>query len=181
MKVKLYIILFLFYSVNCEQGQFTVAQMLCERQTTNDLVKFLDHFDYKAPFPKEFICDESRALLNAAAIKYHRCINIDAYADSLRDPEFEGSRIRIDVAHFLRKYKKILGRIPRIVRTLYMAALGQLIITTNMDEAVLIVKVIFLISNCETEGNLEDGSETECLKMRKKIMHLTTGIFYYSI
>lgn len=71
-------------SINCKEGQTTVAQRLGERHTTDDIVQFLKSFHRQgAPAPKEFICDGSRALLNAAVHTYSRHSNIEEYANSI--------------------------------------------------------------------------------------------------
>lgn len=52
-----------------------------------------------APFPKELVCDESRALLNVAVGVYARTYtDINDYADHLESADIT-TRIRQDVAH----------------------------------------------------------------------------------
>lgn len=78
--------MFIFFSINCEVGQITVAQRLGERHTTKDVMLFFLNFhNFGAPYPREFICDSSRALLNAAVLTYSRFRNIEEYAEGIKD------------------------------------------------------------------------------------------------
>ena len=135
----------------------------------------IDFHSFGAPFPKEFICDGARALLNAAVLTYSRLSNIQEYADGMKNTENIKTRIRMDVAHFKNKYRKHLKNINRRVFCLYMAAIGQLLMTQNLNEAEDIILAIFLLENCETEGFLPNGENSECLKKKTWLITLVTS------
>lgn len=63
----------------------------------------IDFHSFVAPFPKEFICDGARALLNAAVLTYSRFFNIQEYADAMKNAENVKTSIHVDVAHFKNK------------------------------------------------------------------------------
>lgn len=172
-----------YFSVHCQICQFTAAIQIAERQRSMDIMIFLMrfHFSSHIPFPKEFVCDGSRALLNAAVSVYSPMYcDIDEYADVLENVEVK-TRIRQDVAHFMNIYSKLFKKLPRQVRTQYMAAVGALVKTTCQKIAENIIKSIFLLSECETEGSLENGELTECCKIKKWIISYVTGIFFSHI
>lgn len=141
----------------------------------------LDFHGAGAPMPKEFICDESRALLNAAVLTYSSFSNIEQYADAMRNPNFSITRIRIDVAHFHRKYKVLLANVNRRVKAFYMAAVGQLLISQDLKEAEEIIKAIFIISKSETEGTLQNGLETKCCSKKKWLTGMITSENLYQL
>jgi len=57
--------------------------------------------------PKEVVCDSSKALLIAITHPLTDYLNIDDYADAFRNTTLPKCYIRIDVAHFIKKYVKI--------------------------------------------------------------------------
>ena len=135
----------------------------------------IDFHSFGAPFPKEFICDGARALLNAAVLTYSRSSTIEEYADAIKNVENVKTHIRMDVAHFKNKYRKLLKNINRRIFCLYMAAIGRLLMTQNLNEAENIILAIFLLENCETEGFLPNGEKTECLKKKTRLITLVTS------
>lgn len=137
---------------------------------------FLNNFhDSGAPPPKEFVCDGSRALLNAAALTYSPYPNIDVYAKKIKDDDVV-TRIRMDVAHFQNVYKNLLKDVNRRVRCLYLASTGQLLMTQDLNETENIVKSIFLLAKCESEGKREDEQSTQCSKRMLWMTQLVTGM-----
>lgn len=57
-------------------------------------------------------------------------------------------------------FKNSFKNLPKQIRTQYVAAIGALIKCTNKLDSEKIIKAIFLLSRCETEGQLEDGQLT---------------------
>uniref|UniRef100_A0A6P7GIZ1 Uncharacterized protein LOC114343278 n=1 Tax=Diabrotica virgifera virgifera TaxID=50390 RepID=A0A6P7GIZ1_DIAVI len=149
--------------MNFEAKQFTVMQKISERHKTRDVYRLFEDFHITgARPPDEVVMDESRCLLNAAAMYYSKCNNIEEYADLMRNEDKPKTRIRIDTAHFLNTYRGLLKGIKsRHVRTLYMAAIGRLLITDSIEQAENIIHAIFVISNCETCGSLVVSDENE--------------------
>lgn len=107
---------------------------------------------------------------------YSNCTTIEEYADALVNAEKIGTRIRIDVAHFEKKYKDLLKNLPRRIFTFYMASIGKLVMSQNVTEAGKIVETLLLISNCETDGKDEKtGLDTECFDKKEWLRKLITS------
>ena len=60
----------------------------------------------------------------------------------------------MDVAHFKNKYRKLLKNINRRIVCLYMAAIGRLLMTQNLNEAENIIVAICLLENGERQKGL---------------------------
>ena len=139
------------------------------------MIAFLNLFKSTGVFPpREFICDGSNVLLNAAARVYSPCSSIEEYAEQMRTQKMV-TRIRMDVAHFMNVYKRHLKGVNRRVARLYKAAIGQLLMTNDLQEAEKIISAVFLLSKCETAGNKDIGELTECQKSLNWLKTLVTG------
>lgn len=137
--------------MNSPEGQFSIGQMLSERHTTKDIIGFLlEWISEFLIYPREVICDESRALLNACSTVFNNSPKIEEYAnmfhDNIQDIKV---RIRIDIAHFICKYNKLLKGLPKVVRVFYLASIGQLAISRSLKEAKKILRGIFILCNSE--------------------------------
>lgn len=82
------------------------------------------------------------------------------------------TRIRIDVAHFQKKYKVLLKNLSRTVYTFYMASTGQLLISLSLEEATKIIRALFVVSKCETDG-------PECIKLKKWLNTLIICVYNF--
>lgn len=154
-----------------------MAQRLGERHLTKDLVSFLQDFHNSGALPPlEVVSDESKAILNAAVTVYSNSSDIEEYADSIVDLERVTTRIRIDVAHFQNKYKNLLKGLPSRIFTFYMASIGQLIMSQDIEESARIIEALFLIANCETEGKLlSTGEPSQCSEYKTWLKGLITS------
>lgn len=182
--------------MNTDGCQTTIAQRLGERHKASDLITFLNEFHSSGvPHPDEFDCDESRALLNTGARTYSPFQNIDEYAANMKLPDdienyknFDEyaenvkkslpfiTRIRIDNAHFISKYKRLLKSIQvRGVYTLYMASVDQLLLALYKKDAAKIIKAIFIVANSPKQGKLPNGQLTECSKQIAFLKQLSEG------
>jgi len=56
-----------------------------------------------------------------------------------------------------------------------MAAIGQLIMCRNIDDAAIIFRAILTVARSETEGTLINGKETYCEKEKKRLKAIITG------
>lgn len=104
--------------------------MLSESHTTIAIWMWLIQWIQSgAPFPREVSCDQSTALLTAVVQAFTNYNNIDDYADNLwEDKEIPSCYIRINAAHFIKKYANFL-KISRLrVKTFYLASVSQLIL-----------------------------------------------------
>lgn len=128
-----------------------------------------------APHPKEVMTDASRALLTAVIKEFTCYPTIEQYADACRN-SMPRCYICIDVAHFIKTYSNALKFTLRAVRTFCLAVIGQLVLCRQIEDAKKILKALFVISQCELEGNLE-GSHTksDCETQKQFLEHLITG------
>jgi len=90
-------------------GLFPVSQMLSERHNTNIIQYWLMEWTRSgAPRPREVVCDFSRALLTTAVRNFTNYFTLDEYADGCKENNLPACYIRIDVAHFIKKYANFL-------------------------------------------------------------------------
>lgn len=169
--------IFLYHAViNCDAGQFSVAQFLSETHTSTYVRLWLMEWcRIGAPHPKEVVTDYSRALLTAAIKEFTGHANIEQYSDACRDT-VPACYIRIDVAHFIKNYSIALKKYSGPVRSFYLAAIGQLVLCRTIEHAKLIFKALLVVSQCDTEGNIK-GTETatECSTQQRYLERLITG------
>lgn len=80
--------------------------MLSESHTTIAIWMWLIQWIQSgAPFSREVTCDASTALLTAIVQAFTNYNSIDDYVDNIwKDKELSSCYIRIDVAHFIKKY-----------------------------------------------------------------------------
>jgi len=168
--------MFLYHCViNSKNEQFSICQMITESHNVNSIHFWLaEWLRSGAPIPKEVVCDSSRALLIAITRAFTGYLNIDDYADAFRNTTLPKCYIRIDVAHFIKKYVKIFQSLNKRVKIFYLGAIGQLILSRNIKSARVIVKSIFTIALSETDGNLQSGYTTQCDLERVKLVNLMT-------
>lgn len=84
--------------------------------------------------------------------------------------------VRIDVAHFIKKYFKFCSSLNKGVNIFYLGAIGQLILCKNIENAKKIIKSNFIIASSETNGNLKNSHPTQCEKEQNKLINLMTII-----
>lgn len=61
-----------------------------------------------APRPREVVCDFSRALLTAAIRSFTNYATLGEYTDAYKEGNLPACYIRINVAHFIKKYSNFL-------------------------------------------------------------------------
>lgn len=143
--------------------------MLSEKHTTNSIHFWLLKWcRMGAPYSREVVIDSSKALLNAVIHSFTSYGTIKENANTCKNntmmPE---CYIRIDVAHWIKKYANFLKNIPRRIKIFYMAAIGQLIMCRNIDNATNIFRTLLLITQSETDGALANGEDSTCEKEKK--------------
>jgi len=95
--------------INYDRGFFPVAQMLTENHNTNSIQFWLIEWVRSgAPHPREVVCHFSKALLIATIRSFSGYLIIDNYADACKDIYIPDCYIRIDIAHFIKKYETFL-------------------------------------------------------------------------
>lgn len=158
-------------AVNHNSNQLLVAQILAESSASITYEMWLKHFHKDgAPYPDQIVVDYSLALLNAVVKTYSNFRTIYEYADALEKHELQKTLIRIDIAHFIKKYSVYLRNCSRKVRMFYLSCIGSLTKCTELKEAEDIIKSLILISITEKYG---DEANTNC---ENAIKCLTTKI-----
>lgn len=161
--------------VNDDVGQYIVASMVSEAHTTSSIQFFFNEWiRLGAPIPKEFTCDGSYAILNAAVQTFTRFFTVKEYAAACEN-ELPSCYIRLDVAHFIKLYANFLKTATKSkkIRVFYKASMGQLILCRNIEKAAKVLKGILIVAYCDTDGHLLDSDqETECDKQRKFLKNL---------
>lgn len=169
--------IFLYHAViNCDAGQFSVAQFLSETHTSTYVRLWLMEWcRIGAPHPKEVVTEYSRALLTAAIKEFTGHANIEEYSDACRDT-VPACYVRIDVAHFIKNYSMALKKYSGPVRSFYLATIGQLVLCRTVDHAKLIFKALLVVSQSDTEGNIKGtATATECTTQQRYLERLITG------
>lgn len=167
--------IFLYNSViNCDNsGLFPVCQMLSESHNTNAIQFWLlEWIRLGALRPQEVVCDFSRALLTAAIRCFTGYLTLEDYSDACKNSQLPRCYIRIDVAHFIKKYSNFLKNTRPRIKKFYLSLLGQLILCRNIETAEEILTCILIISRSETEGNTQQNKPTMCEEYKIKVKHL---------
>lgn len=167
--------IFLYNSViNCDNsGLFPVCQMLSESHNTNAIQFWLlEWIRLGAPRPQEVVCDFSRALLTAAIRCFTGYLTLEDYSDACKNSQLPRCYIRIDVAHFIKKYSNFLKNTRPRIKKFYLSLLGQLILCRNIETAEEILTCILIISRSETEDNTQQNKPTMCEEYKIKVKHL---------
>jgi len=82
------------------------------------------------------VVDSSKALLNAVIRCFTTYGTIKDYVNACKNTIcLPKCYIRIGVAHWIKTYANILKVIPRRIKIFYMAAIGQLIMYRNINDA----------------------------------------------
>jgi len=162
--------------IHCDRGLFPVAQMLTESHNTNSIQFWLIEWVRSgAPRPREVVCDFSKALLIATVRSFTGYLTIDNYVDACKDIYVPDCYIRIDVAHFIKKYATFLKDVRIRIKQFYLFLLGQLILCRNEEMAKMMLTSILVIARSETEGVTQDGSLTICEEHKIKIKSLVSS------
>lgn len=150
--------------INCDQGGlFPVAQMLTESHNTNSIQFWLiEWIRSGAPRPREVVCDFSKPLLIATVRSFSGYLTIENYADACKDIHVPDCYVRIDVAHFVKKYASFLKDVRIRIKQFYLFLLGQFILYRNEEMAKAILTSILVIARSETEGVTQDGTLSIC-------------------
>ena len=161
--------------VNTEQGQFSISQMITEAHNTNSIQFWLmEWLGSGAPYPKEVVCDYSKALLAASIRVFTGLRNIQEYSNACTEIAVPACYIRLDVAHFIKMYAIFLKNVRPRIKKFYLASIGKLLLSRNKAEAQ--DRLTWLLSVCrsETEGSGENGT-TLCEIRKQKLLNLLTG------
>lgn len=162
--------IFLYIAViNTPEGSISVAQMISEKHTTNVIKSWLDEWISECGLksPAEIVCDASQALITASIRSFTIYKTINQYADSFFDGAIPTCYIRIDVAHFIKKYADLLSHVRRQIKRYYLSSLGKIIRCTDMNEARKIIFALLVISKSEHDGKQKNNKLSECAVQKK--------------
>lgn len=154
---------------NESEGQISVSQMLSETHNTNMICYWLLEWRRSGALPpKEIITDFSMALINAVCMAFAGCSEgSSSYIQNCMNflMKCDGSKlpscfIRVDIAHvlkFITRWKVLNeSNIRRRVKEFYVRAIGQLAMATDLNEAKIIIKNIFIVMLAKDEGQLNN-------------------------
>lgn len=121
----------------------------------------------------------STALLTALITAFTNYLTIDEYCDAFYDDGnkmTETTLVSIDVAHFIKNWSKFLFNRSKRIKVFYMACIGQLILSQNIEQAADIIKKLFIITQTETNGkNVKNNRTTSCEKAINALKSLVTA------
>ncbi|CAD6215159.1 GSCOCG00011169001-RA-CDS, partial [Cotesia congregata] len=168
--------IYLYHGViRLNEGQFPVLQMISESQNTNSIHFWLNEWIRSgAPSPSEVVIDGGRAIITGAIRAFTNHSTINEYADACYGPTLPPCYVRMDNAHFIHTWVRLLKNVHPTVSVYYKAAIGKLIMTTSREEAKKIVRNILILSQSETYRVLDDGRDTEAEKSYKYLKALIT-------
>lgn len=143
--------LFLYVVViNFDGEQFCVGQMVSEAHDTVVLINFWNKWlQYGFMKPREIVMDSGRALLTGTIIAFTGYATIERYADALWASDHVECYIRLDVAHFMAMYARVLKSVPTLIKRFYLGCVGKLIgirDTKEMREYLLKIFIVGLFS-----------------------------------
>lgn len=164
-------------------GQVPIAQMLSARHTAIAIEFWLSAWRENGalPIPKEVVTDGSLALLGVCVRAFTREKTVNEYADLFCEGPpaiLPSCYIRLNVAHFLKKYRDLLGKLGSAIRQFYLAALGKLIRCENVKEAERIIQALLTVSQCETDGPQPNGRPSAVQQEKEFLLSLLTDEDY---
>lgn len=145
-----YILLYLIV-INVKKGQFPIGQMITEQHSVVNIQHWLNEWLLlKIPVPRQICVDYSFALLHAAARTFGSCQTIFTYANICKN-SIPQVCIRIDRAHYKKKYTRLLKSNTKTLKIFYVCCIGALCNCREEMEAKKIIKTILTLSQQETE------------------------------
>lgn len=113
--------------------------------------------------PKQFTCDISTALLNAAVRAFGQSPSLAHYVDMMfeiakgtEDSSIPPCYVRIDIAHLIKNVvtTAALKTSRKKVRDFYIRCVALLVKVDNIDEAFNLIKCVLTVANSSTEGKI---------------------------
>lgn len=125
-----------------------------------------------APLPKECISDDGAALVIAEINALTRYLTVTEYANACFMSKPISCYIRIDVAHFIKKYSRFFTKADTLVKRFYLGAIGQLILCRSLKQAEQILRMILICCRSSSCGKKSDGQPTKCSESIEAIKKL---------
>lgn len=157
--------IFLYLAViSSSSGQFSVSQMLSEAQDTGAIQNWLTQWMQSGlPPPKETVTSSSRTILTAIVRTFAGFTTIEKYCDAYLKSDFPDCFVRIDAVHFIKMYADALNKEHRLIKMFYLAALGKIIVATDLDTASILIQAVLIVAQSETCGqSVRTASESVC-------------------
>lgn len=125
-----------------------VGQMLSQDQSSEFIELFLRKMFKNLKAPKEFVCDESKALLKALAATFAKCEGISCYVTQCMAALQTGSprpliHLRIDRSHFVKNVTNKIKDNDYRRRDFYRGVVGYLIQCDSFSNAKKIIQDFF--------------------------------------
>lgn len=170
------LLLYLIAINYCGQ-QFTVGQMISESQDATVITHFWEKWlKYGFPKPCEAVMDNNEAQLIATISAFTGFKTVRDYANACRQDIVPSCYIRIDVAHFMHLYAKQLSTSSKLVKTFYLACLGQLLCMIDEKQIWEYLKLILTVALSERAGKLPSGLDSPCQIAKDKLRNSIIGI-----
>lgn len=155
--------IFLYVLVISDGYQVPVFSMLSERHDSNFISFWLvEWLRFGGSVPKEFTCDMSLALLNAASRAFGNCSSLDSYIESLFKYHLTPNAssitpncfIRIDIAHLIHNVAACdaLRNVRPKVKEFFVRCVCELIKITELGAAEWHIRNVLIVALSNTEG-----------------------------
>lgn len=168
-------------AINYSGQQFTVGQMISESHKATDITNFWNRWlSYGFPQPREVVMDNNDAQLIATITSFTGFKTIAEYANACRQDIVPSCYIRIDVAHFMHLYAQLLSTSSKLVKTFYLACLGQLLCMTDEKEIWKYLKLMMTVALSERAGKLPSGCDSPCQIAKDILRKSITGKNYFT-
>lgn len=175
--------------INDRDGiQVPIYSMISERHDANIIMFWLSEWRKQGGIvPKEYTCDMSLALLNAAARALADFPSLDQYIERLfqiasnSNSNLQVPTIRIDFAHLMKNIcdsAAFHDTRPK-VKQFFVRCFAELIKETNFERAENHIQNILVIALSTTEGSTEDGYPIPCEIAKKEMERKIMGIESY--
>lgn len=140
-----------------------VFSLLSERHDSNFIAFWLlEWLRFGGSVPKEFTCDMSLALLNAASRAFANCSSLDSYIETLFKYHFTSSAskvipncyIRIDIAHLIHNVAACdaLHNVRPKVKEFFVRCVAELVKETGITMAERHIRNVLIVALSNTEG-----------------------------
>lgn len=155
-----------------------VGQMLSAQQDSLKISYFLSRWLEDFSMPAEVVMDKSQALLKATSMSFNGCTNTKEYLLKCYDvllgkcEKFKGAFLRLDGAHLINNWhhNKILQKMDRKARKLYLCVLGYLMQCDNFEMGSDIIKHVIILANIPCNKNDEKCISSMSLEKLLKLV-----------
>lgn len=166
--------------------QFSVSQMLSERQDTVSIQHWLNQWIQSgATSPKEAVIDMSHAMIGATIRAFTQFNNLDDYIIRCWDivsttndemqHELPSCFVRLDVAHIMKLVSrwKCLRDTRKRIKEFYMRGIAQIILSKDLETCKSLLRALLIVAFSEYDGLDPVNKEmTACEEAKQKLKEL---------